>query len=89
MTLPVIHALRKSSGQDRRKAIDIIKNHSDKTEKVSWVVDLVIQSGGLEYAQQKMLEIRNRSLDMIAQLKPSDAQNSLKELVLFTTERAK
>jgi octaprenyl-diphosphate synthase len=89
MTLPVIHALQKASKTDKRKAIDIIKNHSDQSEKTAWVVDMVISSGGLDYASRKMTEIRDHCLTMIGELKNSQATNSLRELVLYTTERNK
>ncbi len=89
MTLPVIHALQKASKTDKRKAIDIIKNHSDQSDKTAWVVDMVISSGGLDYASRKMTEIRDHCLTMIGELKNSQATNSLRELVLFTTERNK
>ena len=89
MTLPVIHALQKASKTDKRKAIDIIKNHSDQSDKTAWVVDMVISSGGLDYASRKMTEIRDHCLTMIGELKNSQATNSLRELVLYTTERNK
>jgi octaprenyl-diphosphate synthase len=89
MTLPVIHALQKVTASDKRKAIDIIKNYSDQKEKTDWVVDLVISSGGLDYAKNKMLEIRDNCLSMIEELKDSQAKISLKELVVYTTERKK
>lgn len=89
MTLPVIHALQKVNKSDRRKAIDIIKNYSDQSEKTSWVVDMVISSGGLEYATKKMIEIRDSCLSMLQQLNETEAKVALKDLLLFTTERSK
>jgi geranylgeranyl pyrophosphate synthase len=50
---------------------------------------MVISSGGLDYASRKMTEIRDHCLTMIGELKNSQATNSLRELVLFTTERNK
>src|SRR5690349_22646812 len=54
MTLPLIYALSKTGWLEKRRIIGIVKNQSDKPEKVREVIDFVKASGGIEYAMQAM-----------------------------------
>src|SRR5690606_11822690 len=58
MTLPLIYALSKASKSEKRYFINLIKNHSEDSEKVKEVIYFVRNSGGMEYAAQKMNEFR-------------------------------
>jgi octaprenyl-diphosphate synthase len=89
MTLPVIYLLSHSSGSDRRKVINIIKNHHDNNMKVREVMEMVLRSGGIEYATQKMNVYKNDALQILTSFPDSLSRRSLEELVAFTTERKK
>jgi octaprenyl-diphosphate synthase len=89
MTLPLIYALSKASFMVKRKLINIVKNNNNDPEKVKYVIDYVMTSGGIEYTHQIMLDYRQRALDILHQFDDSDAKKSLQELVMYTTERTK
>jgi len=89
MTLPLIYALSKASFLVKRKLIHIVKNNNNDPDKVKYVIDYVITSGGIEYTQNIMLQYRQRALDILRQFKACDANTSLQELVIYTTERKK
>lgn len=89
MTLPLIYALSQASYLIKRKLINIVKNNNNDPEKVKYVIDYVITSGGIEYAQKVMLQYRQRALDILSHFKDSDAKTSLQQLVIYTTERTK
>jgi octaprenyl-diphosphate synthase len=89
MTLPLIYALNNCSKLVRRKMIRIIKNHSEESEKVQEVIDFVLQSGGIEYATEKMYEYRSKALTILHEFPDNPARQSLEELVMYTTERVK
>jgi octaprenyl-diphosphate synthase len=89
MTLPLIYALSKASFLIKRKLINIVKNNNNDPEKVKYVIDYVITSGGIEYTQNIMLQYRQRALDILSQFNDCDAKKSLQDLVIFTTERTK
>ena len=89
MTLPLIHALNNSSSKDKRKIINIIKNHSDQPDKVKEVIDFVLESEGIAYAEKKMNEYKNRALEILAGFDESPSKQSLEALVRYTTERKK
>lgn len=88
MTLPLIYTLNNASWNEKRKIINTVKNHNQDKEQVVKLMQKVRESGGIEYAEQRMLEYRDRSLSMLDDLPASPALNSLRNLVLFTTERA-
>jgi octaprenyl-diphosphate synthase len=89
MTLPLIYALRKANKADRRRVIKIVKKDNNNEKKIKEVIDFVIQSGGLEYATEKMLAYRDEALKILEGFPSGEAKNSLKNLVLYTTERTK
>lgn len=89
MTLPLIYMLRNMKYADRKKVINIVKNHSDEPEKVAEVINLVNQSGGIPYAKLKMMEYQQQALDILFYFPESETRNSLENLVKFIVERKK
>tara|TARA_B110000046_G_scaffold48630_1_gene53903 strand:- start:11679 stop:12659 length:981 start_codon:yes stop_codon:yes gene_type:complete len=89
MTLPLIYALRKADKSKRRQIINIVKKNNNNEKKIKEVIDFVIDSGGLEYATKKMLEYRDEALAILSGFENNEAKASLKDLVLYTTERTK
>lgn len=87
MTLPLIYTLSNVDKQTRRKIIYIIKNNNIDKEKVKWIIDIVVSTGGIKYAEQKMLDYRDEALAIIDNYPPSDVGNALKDLVRYTTDR--
>lgn len=89
MTLPLIYALRQADRNTRRRIINTVKNNDNNQKKVQEVIDFVIQSGGLEYASEKMHQYKDEALNILAEFPDNEAKESLKNLVLYTTERTK
>lgn len=87
MTLPLIYALSKAGYFEKRKIINIIRNHNTNREKVKVVIDFVQQSGGIQYAQQKMEAYRDRALAVLGSFPQNPSRDSLVQLVKYTTER--
>lgn len=89
MTLPLIYMLSQLTPGDKRRTIRVIKNHHDEPARVSEIIKQVNNSGGISYARSKMLEYRQKALDMLAIMPANDARTALEQLVIFTTERNK
>lgn len=89
MTLPLIYALNNCSKEVRRKIINTVKNHNEDPERVKEVIRFVVESGGLEYATQKMNEYRDVALKILHKFEDNEARQALEGLVLYTTERKK
>ncbi len=89
MTLPLIYLLNNSSFLEKRRIINIVKNHNNNPEKVALVIDKVNKSGGIEYASEKMKDYHNQALQILEAFPDSPSKTSLKQLVSFTIERKK
>ncbi|HNG88623.1 MAG TPA: polyprenyl synthetase family protein [Saprospiraceae bacterium] len=89
MTLPLIHALAQAERSDRRRILNIIRNESDRPERVAEVIRFVRESGGIQYAQQAMYTYRQEAFDLLMQAPESPARQALHDLLIFVTERKK
>lgn len=89
MTLPLIYLLNHSGSAGKRHIINTVKNHPDDPGRVAELIRMVADSGGIDYARQKMVEYRQKAIDILRTFPENQYRNSLEELVVFTTERNK
>jgi octaprenyl-diphosphate synthase len=89
MTLPLIYLLNNSSTSEKNKIINTVKRYHDDTKRVNALIKQVNESGGIEYAKQKMLQYRSEAIKMLDKLPDSPSKTSLAQLVVYTTERNK
>lgn len=89
MTLPLIFALSKADKSTRKKVINTVKNNNNEKKKVQEVIDFVLKSGGIDYATERMNEYKNQALAILDEFPENESRNSLRDLVLYTTERKK
>lgn len=87
MTLPLIYTLQNVDKETRRKIIYIVKNQNTNKEKVNEVINYVKQSGGIEYATQKMKEYQADAINMLDKYPSSPAKEAMIELVNYVIER--
>jgi octaprenyl-diphosphate synthase len=87
LTLPLIYTLNNTDRSTRKKLIYSIKNNNKDPQKVKEIITVVSQSGGIEYAQQKMLQYRDEALEILNSFDSSPVRNALEDLVRFTTDR--
>lgn len=89
MTLPLIYVLNNSPKEVRKELINIVKRHNENPKKVQRAVKLVIEHGGIDYAHGKMLEFKQKALDLLTDTPDSDSKTALIGLVEYTTNRKK
>ncbi|NVJ86935.1 MAG: polyprenyl synthetase family protein [Algoriphagus sp.] len=89
MTLPLIYALRNSDWLEKRRIISLIKNKSEDKKAVAQVIDFVKNSGGLEYAKEKMNSFYQEALQLLDSFPESEYKTSLRDLVSYSIERKK
>jgi octaprenyl-diphosphate synthase len=89
MTLPLIYALNNSTWLEKRRMINIIKNHNEESEEVMKVIQFVIEKGGLRYAIKVMHEYRDKALAVLHKLPDNPARQSLEQLLIYAIERKK
>lgn len=89
MTLPLIYALNNVSSADKRKMIQVVKRYNIDQKKVDWLIEKVSDSGGIQYATEKMLEYKNLSIGLLHAFPDSQARQMLEQLIEYTIERKK
>ncbi len=89
ITLPLIYSLNKASITEKRRIINLVKNHNEEPKKVAEVIDFVRNTGGLAYAEMQMHRYQEEAFEILKTFPDSDSRTSLEQLVRFTTERKK
>ena len=89
MTLPIIYALNHVEEDKKRKLMDILKNHNDNSKKINEAIEIVINAGGIQYAEKIMLDFANKALALIQDLPETEAKKSIEALVDYTMKREK
>ena len=89
MTLPLIHAINIAPEEVKSELINIVKNHNENPKKVKRAVNLVIEHGGIDYTHNKMLEYKEKALELLKDIPESNAKTAIKGLVEYTTTRKK
>src|SRR2546423_1213080 len=87
LTLPLIYTLNNIDKERKRKIINIIKNENTKKAKVSYILDVVKNTGGIEYAIDKMNEYKSQALHILHSFPDSEMRRGFEDLVNFVTDR--
>jgi octaprenyl-diphosphate synthase len=87
MTLPLIYTLEKSSSTTKREIISIIKNKNKSRKDIETIIHKVKDAGGIEYANQKMIDYKNEAEKILLEFPDIEARSALMEMLHFTTER--
>ncbi|MDX2001610.1 MAG: polyprenyl synthetase family protein [Chitinophagales bacterium] len=87
MTLPLIYALGKASRSDKRRLINIVKNHNEEPRRVDEVIQYVRDSGGIEYTENIMQRYKEEAINLLHTYPRNEIRDSLEEMIVYTTER--
>lgn len=89
ITLPLINSLELASSLQKRHIISIVRSRKKTKSEINEVIEFVRTSGGLEYAELKMNQFRDKALAILDSYPESAVKNSLKMFVHYTTSRNK
>jgi octaprenyl-diphosphate synthase len=87
MTLPLIYALNQASKKEKKWLIQSVKNHNKDRRRVREVIDYVKAAGGLQYAEERMLEFRDRALEILTPYPQSPYKEALELMVNYVVDR--
>ena len=87
ITLPLIYSIKKASQVDRRSMRSILKRKklSNKDKKV--INQFVKENNGFKYAENVMLEYKNKALRILKTFPDNESKNSLKILLDYIIDR--
>ncbi len=90
ITLPLIHALNRSTKKERRRMLRLIKKQKRTGNDLQEIIDWVYKYQGIDYAVQQMKNFAEKSVLMIEQtLPPSPARQALKDVAEYVVNREK
>lgn len=89
ITLPLLHILNSADSSERKRILHLIKRKNKDTKVVKELIQLVIDRGGLEYAEKRMNEFKNKAITSLKEFPESEARESLIELMEYITTRKK
>jgi octaprenyl-diphosphate synthase len=89
ITLPLINSLELATAFQKRRILSIVRSRKKTKAEINEVIEFVTSSGGLEYAELKMNQYRDKALAILDSYPNSDIKESLKKFVNYTTSRNK
>jgi len=89
ITLPLIYALNNAKSSERKRIINLVKNHNDEAAKIAEIIRFVKDSGGMQYAESQMKKYQDAAFEILNTFPPGEARTGLEQLVRYTTERNK
>ncbi len=87
MTLPLIHVLNKSSWPERRRLINIVKNHNTSPKHVQSLIDTVKAEGGMDYAIEVMHQYANEAAAHLHTFPDGEVRTAMTALMDYVIER--
>ncbi|WP_426670488.1 polyprenyl synthetase family protein [Mucilaginibacter sp. McL0603] len=89
VTLPLIYSLNNATSSERKRIINLVKNHNDDPKKIEQIIRFVNETGGLQYSETQMKIYQEEAFKILNTFPSSASRESLEQLVRFTTERNK
>jgi octaprenyl-diphosphate synthase len=89
ITLPLIYALDQSANSKKRHILSIVRNKKKTKAELNEVIDFVSEYGGMQYAELRMNQYRDKALAILDSYPDSEVKDSLKGFVYYTTTRNK
>jgi octaprenyl-diphosphate synthase len=89
VTLPLIYSLANTTDSEKKRIINMVKNHNDDPVKIAQIIKFVNDTGGLQYAESQMKKYQEEAFAILNTFPDSDSHRGLEQLVRFTTERDK
>lgn len=87
ITLPLIYALENTTWLERHHILNIVKKGRKTSSEISEVIKYVKDNGGLESAEIKMNQYRDKALAILDSYPDSAVKDSMREFVYYTTSR--
>jgi octaprenyl-diphosphate synthase len=87
LTLPLIYTINHADKTLKKRLIYILRNKNKEKSQVNFVIDTVKNMGGLDYANNKMLEFQRDAIKILHEFPENNVRNELESLVNYTIER--
>ncbi len=89
ITLPLLYVLNNSEPGERKRILRLIKRKNKNAAVVKELIQMVTERGGLEYAEKKMNEFKEKAIAGLMEFDDCEARTSLIDLMEYITTRKK
>ncbi|MDL2224406.1 polyprenyl synthetase family protein [Bacteroidales bacterium OttesenSCG-928-M06] len=89
ITLPLLHALKNAPKEKSETMRELIKNRDFSQENILQLISFAKEYKGIEYAQNKMQEIKQSILSLLSVFPDSASKQSMIALIDYIIERRK
>ena len=89
ITLPLLYVLNQAEPSEKKRILGLIKRKNKNTAVVNELIQMVKIKGGLDYAEQKMNEFREKAIAGLMEFNDCQARASLIDLMNYITTRQK
>lgn len=87
MTLPLIYTLQNVDSSTRKTLIRTVEKYNKDKKRVKELIVQVYQSGGILYAQNAMEKYVQQAIQIVDEIPPSPATQSMKDLIEYVIQR--
>ncbi|MDR1381649.1 MAG: polyprenyl synthetase family protein [Tannerella sp.] len=87
ITLPLLHALQTAPEKESAHYMEIISRQDFTPTNVAALITFAKRQGGIEYAENRLREYKQKAVEIINSFPESDARNSLLLLADYFAER--
>lgn len=87
ITLPLLYAIEKADEKDKEKLLTIINSYDYTEENIEFLISYAKENGGIEYAYQKIDELKMEAEKLIATVANEEVRDALNNTVDYIVER--
>lgn len=87
ITLPLIHALEQSGFIQKKKILSIVRSKKKTRSEIADVINFVNDHHGMEYADIKMNQYKDKALAILDSYPESEIKNCLRQFIYYTISR--
>ena len=87
VTLPLLFALNKVGEEESKPYIEIIRSKDFSSEKIAKLLAFAKKQGGIEYAENKMMEYIEKAKNCLVDIPDSEEKSALIDLTDFIVQR--
>lgn len=89
LTLPLIYVMNKVDKKQKNLIINTIKKNQQDSKKINEIISMVINEGGIHYAEKKMHYYKDKALKQLEDLPASPSKEAFIGLINYSINRKK
>ncbi len=89
LTLPLIYVMNKVDKKQKNLIINTIKKDQQDSKKINEIISMVINEGGIHYAEKKMHYYKDKALKQLENLPASPSKEAFIGLINYSINRKK